>query len=147
MSIFKLKYIRSIDISLSLTIRFCHSHKGCEFGLDTRYINEVKGENSMGDIHFDDGSVWSVWDDWVVCGKSVISTKFEGYWMHVLVSSLDEPNPRANHIHYKYRIDAETGRTHSYVLCAITINGMREFSRRQLIDEVNSLTGLNLTYR
>lgn len=92
-------------------------------------------------------SGWSGWSDPSSTALFRCSFKYDGYWTHVLAALSDEPNPRENHIHYKYKENAETYEQHSFVLCAITVDGMRDFSRRILIDRINAITGLDLEYK
>lgn len=73
-----------------------------------------------------------------------VKCKDDGTWIHILTSHLNEPNPDKNHIHVKLRY-GDPG--NSYVLCAIKVDGMREINRRELIEDINRVTGLNLKYR
>lgn len=71
--------------------------------------------------------------------------KNDGTWVHNLQSHPDEPNPDLNHIHVKFK--QEGMHMHSFVLCSVKVDGMREINRRELIEDINRSTGLNLSYR
>lgn len=66
-------------------------------------------------------------------------------WIHWLIANGDEGDPRKNHIHIKCHTGARG--IHDAVVCAIKVDGMREVNRRLLIENVNRITGLNLSYR
>lgn len=72
-----------------------------------------------------------------------IRRQLEGSWIHVLVSPLDEPNPRQNHVHIK----AYNTLDGTHILCGITEDGRKSHSRKKLLDRINEVTGLNLQYR
>jgi len=99
-------------------------------------------------VRWQDGRITEVgqWTEWFEYQGSQIKLMNDGSWDHCLESHLSESDPNANHIHYKYKTDSG-GRTHSHVLCAVKIDGMREINRRELIDSINLATGLGLSYR
>lgn len=66
-------------------------------------------------------------------------------WAHYLIANRDEAHPDENHIHIKHR--SGSGPTTDWVVCAIKVDDIDEVSRRQLINKVNRITGLNLKYR
>lgn len=63
-------------------------------------------------------------------------------WVHYLVAPPDEEDPDANHIHLKWRIS-----TDEWVVAAVKVDRIRVINRRELIEAINSQTGLNLQYR
>lgn len=72
-----------------------------------------------------------------------IRRSFGDYWIHLLVSPANEPNPRQNHIHVKVYNEI----TATPVLCGITEDGRKSHSRKNLLDRINEVTGLNLQYK
>ncbi len=97
---------------------------------------------------WNDGSVTSTgeWTSWRAHEDgALIKFQHDGTWIHILASVADEPKPNDNHVHFKFKMDG--GHPHSYVLCCVKVDGMREINRRRLIEEINSITGLNLSYR
>jgi hypothetical protein len=66
-------------------------------------------------------------------------------WVHYLIANRNEGDPDNNHIHIKHKSGSNSMR--DWVVCAIRVDGMREVSRRELIDKVNGITGLDLEYR
>lgn len=85
------------------------------------------------------------WTPWHLHQGFLIKIMHDGIWVHGLQSHKDEPNPDANHVHYKFKCEA--GREHSFVVCSVKIDGMREINRRELIEDINRSTGLNLSYK
>ena len=85
------------------------------------------------------------WTPWHMHEGFQMKCMHDGTWLHNLQSHRNEPNPDANHVHFKFKSDG--GRMHSFVLCSVKVNGMREVNRRELIEDINRATGLNLSYR
>ena len=77
-----------------------------------------------------------------------VAWKLEGEWIHALVSPLDEPKPRDNHVHikYPYQKGQRNFPEESGVLCSIKVDGYRVHSRRQFIEKMNQITRMNLPY-
>lgn len=90
-------------------------------------------------------SEWSEWQD--VDGhrgcKAKIGIDMDGGWIHYLLAPYDEPDPRNNHIHIKYKNSVDN----TPVLCGVTDNGRKSHSRRSLLERVNDASGLNLSHR
>ncbi len=85
------------------------------------------------------------WTPWFMHEGFRMAVMHDGTWVHNLQSHPNEPDPNANHVHYKFK--QEGGRMHSFVVCSVKVDGMREISRRELIEDINRTTGLNLSYR
>ncbi len=86
------------------------------------------------------------WTPWYQKGSHLEKAMYDGTWVHYLISNLSEPYPDANHVHFKKQYD-DKGNDINYVLCSIKVDGMREVNRRELIEKINRMTGLNLQYR
>ena len=78
--------------------------------------------------------------------KTNINFEEEKGWVHYLVTTRDESDPRNNHIHVKARIPGPDEEP-SWVLCAVRVDGMRVINRRKLIESINEATDLDLEYR
>lgn len=85
------------------------------------------------------------WSKFSPDGSLQIASKFDGEWYHNLVAPVDEPDPRNNHIHFKYRTDANDG-TAELVNCSLKVEGQHKVSRFKLIMGINRLTGLNIPF-
>ena len=85
------------------------------------------------------------WTSWHMHEGFMMKAMNDGKWTHNLQSHPDESNPDANHVHYKFI--SEKGNMHTFVLCSVKVDGMREINRRELIEDINDATGLNLSYR
>lgn len=85
------------------------------------------------------------WTPWHMHDGFLKKCMYDGTWTHNLESHPNESNPDANHVHYKFK--NEGGRVYSFVLCSVKVNGMREVNRRELIEDINRTTGLDLSYR
>lgn len=98
-------------------------------------------------MKWDSGHTTSVgeWTPWHMYKGFRMKTMYDGTWVHNLESHPDESNPDANHVHYKFK--CERGHDHSFVLCSVKVDGMREINRRVLIEDINRTTGLNLSYK
>jgi len=89
-----------------------------------------------------------VWSKWSIDPDGLLTKVMvdsEG-WTHNLSANPDEPNPDANHIHYKFRV--RNGQcVGADVLCSVKVDGMRVINRRKLIERINATTSLSLEYR
>ncbi len=85
------------------------------------------------------------WTSWLMAENIPTKVMHDDTWIHHLYSHPDESNPDANHIHIKFKQDGSL--KHSFVLCSVKVDGMREVNRRELIDSINRATGLDISYR
>lgn len=90
-----------------------------------------------------DEGKWTIWHPYAGFKRACLS---DGLWDHYLLADASEQDPDRNHIHYKFKVDS-SGHMHSFVLCSMKVDGMRELNRRNLIQKINSVTGLNLEYK
>jgi hypothetical protein len=89
-----------------------------------------------------------VWGPWAIDRDGLLTKAMvdaEG-WTHNLSALPDEPNPDANHVHYKFRV--RNGQCVSAdILCSVKVDGMRLINRRKLIERINATTSLGLSYK
>lgn len=83
------------------------------------------------------------WSKFEPRGPVQVAYKFDGGWHHNLVAPLDEPDPRNNHVHFKYRNRQDDG-TAELVNCSLKVEGRHEVSRFALILSLNKAAGLNI---
>jgi hypothetical protein len=90
------------------------------------------------------------WSSWAPYSSTLqVSQKYEftdlsakDGFMHCLFALTEESNPDQNHVHVKMN-----ERDNSWVLCSIKVDGMRVINRRLLIERINKITGLSLSYK
>lgn len=86
------------------------------------------------------------WSDWEANGKIQTKTKVDEHgWTHELIATAAEENPRANHVHIKYRKSPSDGSA-QLVTCSIKLNGRHEFDRHTMLCTIESVTGLDLPF-
>jgi hypothetical protein len=83
------------------------------------------------------------WSKFEPMGPVQVASKYDGVWHHNLVAPLDEPDPRNNHVHFKYRSRQDDG-TAELVNCSLKLEGRHAISRRTLITALNQAAGLNI---
>ncbi|MBU0981945.1 hypothetical protein KKC94_04610 [Patescibacteria group bacterium] len=88
------------------------------------------------------------WTTWHMVDGYWTKSQNDGVWTHNLFADpeMDTDKKRdANHIHIKFRLRPDG--TEEFVCCSIKVDRMNETSRRKMIEDVNRLTGLNLSYK
>jgi len=83
------------------------------------------------------------WSKFEPKGPVQVASKFDGGWHHNLVAPLDEPDPRNNHVHFKYRANPGDG-TAELVNCSLKVEGRHAVSRYAVIATLNAAAGLNI---
>lgn len=86
------------------------------------------------------------WTGWFIGSNGwLFNCLCDGVYTHNLQAHPNEPNPDANHVHFKFRTDKNRN-SYDFVVCSVKTDGMREINRRELIESVNRDTGLGLSY-
>lgn len=67
--------------------------------------------------------------------------------VHRLVAPPGVTTVDADHVHFKHYWNPNTGAEWGTVTCAVKNEGVRKFSRREMVEAINRATGLNLSWQ